>query len=78
MRAPAAAPGATTRARRRSSCPQDATIGFDGKPLPDANVKLPERAEDAPPTARMFYVAYFKKDVLDTDKLAQEAGIEKQ
>ncbi len=42
--------------------PQDATIGFDGRPLPDANVHLPERAEDAPPTARMFYVAYFKKD----------------
>jgi carboxypeptidase C (cathepsin A) len=44
------------------SDPQDATIGFDGKPLPDANIKLPEKAEDAPPTARMFYVAYFKKD----------------
>jgi carboxypeptidase C (cathepsin A) len=42
--------------------PQDATMGFDGKPLPDSEVKLPERAEDAPPTARMFYVAYFKKD----------------
>jgi carboxypeptidase C (cathepsin A) len=42
--------------------PQDATIGFDGKPLPDANVHLPEHAEDAPPIARMFYVAYFKKD----------------
>jgi carboxypeptidase C (cathepsin A) len=44
------------------SDPQDATIGFDGKPLPDANVHLPEHAEDAPPIARMFYVAYFKKD----------------
>ena len=44
------------------SDPQDATIGFDGKPLPDSGVKLPEKAEDAPPTARMFYVAYFKKD----------------
>jgi carboxypeptidase C (cathepsin A) len=42
--------------------PQDATLGFDGKPLPDANIHLPEHAEDAPPTARMFYVAYFKKD----------------
>jgi carboxypeptidase C (cathepsin A) len=42
--------------------PQDATLGFDGKPLPDSGVHLPERAEDAPPTARMFYVAYFKKD----------------
>jgi carboxypeptidase C (cathepsin A) len=44
--------------------PQDATIGFDGKPLPDANVHLPEHAEDAPPTARMFYAAYFKKDAI--------------
>jgi carboxypeptidase C (cathepsin A) len=41
---------------------QDATLGFDGKPLPDSGVKLPEKAEDAPPTARMFYAAYFKKD----------------
>jgi carboxypeptidase C (cathepsin A) len=42
--------------------PQDATIGFDGKPMPDANIHLPEKIEDAPPTARMFYVAYFRKD----------------
>ncbi len=42
--------------------PQDATLGFDGKPLPDSGVKLPEKTEDAPPTARMFYVAYLKKD----------------
>jgi len=42
--------------------PQDATLGFDGKPLPDSGIKAPERAEDAPPTARMFYVAYFRKD----------------
>jgi carboxypeptidase C (cathepsin A) len=42
--------------------PQDATLGFDGKPLPDSGVRLPDREEDAPPTARMFYVAYFKKD----------------
>jgi carboxypeptidase C (cathepsin A) len=46
------------------SDPQDATIGFDGKPLPESGVKLPEKAEDAPPTARMFYVAYFKKDAV--------------
>jgi carboxypeptidase C (cathepsin A) len=44
------------------SDPQDATLGFDGKPLPDLGIKLPEKAEDAPPTARMFYTAYFKKD----------------
>ena len=41
---------------------QDATLGFDGKPLPDSGVKLPDNPADAPPTARMFYVAYFKKD----------------
>lgn len=44
------------------SDPQDATLGFDGKPLPDSGVKLPDNPNDAPPTARMFYVAYFKKD----------------
>ena len=38
---------------------QDATIGFDGKPLPDSGVK---ESDDGPPTARMFYAAYFKKD----------------
>ena len=40
--------------------PQDATLGFDGKPLPTSGVKAD--APDAPPTARMFYAAYFKKD----------------
>jgi len=39
----------------------DALIGFDGKPLPDSGLKWPERADDAFPTARMFYAAYFKK-----------------
>src|SRR5258708_35531706 len=46
------------------SDPQDATIGFDGKPLPDSNIKLPEKIEDAPPTPRMFYVAYLRKTPL--------------
>jgi carboxypeptidase C (cathepsin A) len=41
--------------------PQDATIGFDGKPLADSGV-TPATGADAPPTARMFYAAYFKKD----------------
>ena len=41
---------------------QDSTLGFDGTPLPDSGVRLPDREEDAPPTARMFYAAYFKKD----------------
>ncbi len=40
---------------------QDSTMGFDGKPLPDSGITLATGA-DAPPTARMFYVAYFKKD----------------
>ncbi|WP_255550784.1 peptidase S10 [Granulicella sp. dw_53] len=42
---------------------QDALIGLDGKMLPDTGVNVPDAAkpEDAPPTARMFYAAYFKK-----------------
>jgi carboxypeptidase C (cathepsin A) len=40
--------------------PQDATLGFDGKYLPDSGVTA--SGPDAPPTARMFYAAYFKKD----------------
>jgi carboxypeptidase C (cathepsin A) len=40
---------------------QDSTMGFDGKPLPDSGI-APASGVDAPPTARMFYVAYFKKD----------------
>ena len=40
---------------------QDATIGLDGKYLPDAGVDLPSKPEDQPPTARIFYAAYFKK-----------------
>lgn len=43
---------------------QDATLDFEGKLLPDANVKPPDKdkPEEAQATARMFYVAYFKKD----------------
>lgn len=42
---------------------QDAMLGLDGKMLPDTGEKMPDPAkpEDAPPTARMFYAAYFKK-----------------
>ncbi len=42
---------------------QDATLAFDGKLLPDAGVHPPDRdkPEEAPPTARIFYTAYFKK-----------------
>jgi carboxypeptidase C (cathepsin A) len=43
---------------------QDATLGFDGKLLPDAGEKAPDKdkPDDAAPTARIFYAAYFKKD----------------
>ena len=40
---------------------QDAMLGLDGKLLPDSGEKAPDKPEDAPATARMFYVAYFKK-----------------
>jgi len=40
---------------------QDATIGLDGKLLPDAAVDLPPKPEDQPATARIFYTAYFSK-----------------
>ena len=43
---------------------QDAQLGLDGKPLPGSQLALsePKDPADAPPVARMFYVAYFKKD----------------
>jgi carboxypeptidase C (cathepsin A) len=43
---------------------QDTQIGFDGKPLPGTQLaaSAPKDPADAPPVARMFYVAYFKKD----------------
>jgi carboxypeptidase C (cathepsin A) len=47
-----------------SSDGQDAMLGLDGKMLPDSGEKAPDpdKPEDAPATARMFYVAYFKKN----------------
>jgi len=47
-----------------SSDAQDAMLGLDGKMLSDTGVNPPDKdkPEDAPATARMFYVAYFKKD----------------
>ena len=39
---------------------QDAMIGIDGKPLPGQSTLPQDRAQD-PPTAQMFYVAYFKQ-----------------
>jgi len=40
---------------------QDAQLGLDGKLLPDSGEKAPDKPEDAPATARIFYTAYFKK-----------------
>ncbi len=42
---------------------QDATLALDGRLLPDAGVHPPDhdKPEEAPPTARLFYAAYFKK-----------------
>jgi carboxypeptidase C (cathepsin A) len=37
-------------------------LGLDGKYLPDSGIDLPAKPEDQPPTARIFYTAYFKKD----------------
>ena len=43
---------------------QDAQLGLDGRPQPGSQLALSEPKEpaDAAPVARMFYVAYFKKD----------------
>lgn len=43
---------------------QDAMLGLDGKMLPGTGVKAPDpdKPEEATATARMFYVAYFKKN----------------
>ena len=49
---------------------QDVLLGLDGKMLPDTGEKIPDAAkpEEAPATARMFYVAYFKQDSKDGKK----------
>ncbi len=43
---------------------EDAMLGLDGRWLPDSEIALgePPKPDQAPATARMFYVAYFKKD----------------
>jgi carboxypeptidase C (cathepsin A) len=48
----------------------DAQLGLDGKPEPGSQLALnaPEKPKDAQPTARMFYVAYFKKDAKAEDR----------
>ena len=49
---------------------QDAQLGDDGKPLPGSQLAAaePKDAKDASPTARMSYVAYFKKDAKAEDR----------
>ncbi len=39
---------------------EDAALGPDGKPLPDTQSPV-KNPTDAPPTAKIFYVAYFKQ-----------------
>ncbi|UWZ83642.1 S10 family peptidase [Occallatibacter riparius] len=49
---------------------QDAQLGLDGKPEPGSQLALnePKEAKDAPPTARMSYFAYFKRDAKAEDR----------
>lgn len=49
---------------------QDAQLGLDGKPLPGSQLALsaPKELADAPAVARMFYVAYCKKDSKAEDR----------
>ncbi len=53
-----------------SSDAQDAQLGLDGKPQPGSQLALdePKEPKDAAPMARMFYVAYFKKDAKAEDR----------
>ncbi len=49
---------------------QDAELGADGKPQPGSQIANaePKEPKDATPFARMFYVAYFKKDAKAEDR----------
>ncbi|MGA3160634.1 MAG: peptidase S10 [Terracidiphilus sp.] len=49
---------------------QDAQLSLDGKPQPGSQLVLdvPKDPKDATPVARMFYVAYFKKDAKAEDR----------
>ena len=49
---------------------QDAQLGTDGKPEPGSQLALsePKEPKDATPFARIFYVAYFKKDAKAADR----------
>jgi carboxypeptidase C (cathepsin A) len=48
----------------------DSQLGTDGKPQPGSQLALaePKEPKDASPVARMFYVAYFKKDAKAEDR----------
>jgi carboxypeptidase C (cathepsin A) len=48
----------------------DEQLGADGKPQPGSQLAInaPKEEKDAPPIARMFYVAYFKKDAKPEDR----------
>jgi carboxypeptidase C (cathepsin A) len=49
---------------------QDAQLGLDGKPEAGSQLALdePKEPKDSAPVARMFYVAYFKKDSKPEDR----------
>ena len=49
---------------------QDAQLGLDGKPQAGSQLALsePKEPKDAAPVARIFYVAYFKKDAKAEDR----------
>jgi len=49
---------------------QDAQLGLDGKPEPGSQLAAsePKDPKDAPPTARMSFFAYFKKDAKAEDR----------
>lgn len=47
---------------------QDAQLGPDGKALPDTDAAQVKEPKDAAPVARMFYVAYLKKDAKVEDR----------
>ena len=49
---------------------QDAELGMDGKPQSGSQLanNEPKDAKDATPVAKMFYVAYFKKDAKAEDR----------
>src|SRR5512140_131348 len=47
---------------------QDSTLAANGSILPDSGVKAATDPNEAPATARMFYVAYFKKAAVSSHR----------